>query len=267
MADEGDDPAEHGMPFRLFCAPLRNVEGLLRDVDCNVCGQWQSYAFRLSSHDHLIRPCLRCGEAVGLKRGWLMRPADATACPHCGHANPWPADRPDPPIEIDAVPVCYACLRAGKVAIFHETESFFVEYPLAVRGLACLRDKEVARRLGLPTSVVETFDDGSQSLAIPLPKALLFELLCTPGHQNLQREYWPYHCDGVMAYVGRWEPEDFDRHAADGNGYAWFAKHLTAERAEEAEDMWSWLEAGGIAWSCVYRCETCGEHRVYVDAD
>ena len=266
-ADENDDPARHGMPFPLFRAPLRNVEGLFRDVECSVCGQRQAYAFRFASHDHLIRPCLRCAEPVGLTRGWLARPPEPTTSLHCGFANPWPTDRPDPAIEVDSVPVCYACLRAGRVAIRHETEAFDVEYPLAVRGLGGLRDEGFARRLNLTTTVLRTFEDGSQSRGVSLSQTMLFELLRTPRHQNLQREYWPFHCDGVMSYVGRWEPEDFHRQAGDGDGYAWFARHLTPERAEEAEDMWSWLEAGGIAWSCVYRCETCGTHRVYVDAD
>jgi uncharacterized protein CbrC (UPF0167 family) len=268
------DPAAAGMPFPLFRAPLRDVSTLLRDVGCSVCGVRQAYAFPLADHDAVIRPCLRCARPVGLRRGWYRKPPEPTVGPHCGFANPWPADRADPvppdpadPYDIGKlVPVCYACLRAGRVAISHETESFIVDYPRAVRGLASLRDPAFAATQNLPTTVLTTYDDGSQSLAIPLPHSLLFELLRTPHHSALQSEYWPWHCGTVMAYVGRWEQDDFNRHAGGDGGYAWFARHLPPSRFVEAEDMWDWLE-NGIAWTCVYQCQTCGLHRVYVDAD
>lgn len=141
-----------------------------------------------------------------------------------------------------------------------------MEYPLALRGLASLSDEDFAREQKLVTTVLETYEDGSQSVGVEWPQAQLFELLRTPEHKNLQREYWPLHCDGFMAYVGRWEPGDFNDQAEDGDGREWFAKHLSPDRADEWEDMWDWLE-GGIAWSCVYQCQKCGMHRVYVDAD
>lgn len=258
---EADNPASHGMPFPLFQGPLRNVSDLRRDVDCSVCGQRSAYAFPFADHDCLIRPCARCANPVGVRRGWIQRPPELTSCEHCGLSNPWPSDLSDS----GPWSVCYTCLRAGCVAIHHQTEAFDVEYRLAARGLARLREREFARRLNVETTVLETFDDGSQSLGIPLPTALLFELLRTPCHQALQSEYWPWHCGGLMVYVGRWEPEDFNRHAG-GEGFTFFAQALPADRAEEAEDMWSWLE-NYIAWSCVYQCPRCKTHRVYVDAD
>jgi uncharacterized protein CbrC (UPF0167 family) len=259
--DDNTDPASAGMAFPLFKAPLRNISNLLRDINCSVCNQHRPYAFSLSDSDSIIRPCLQCGNPVGLCRGWKERPPQPTTCTHCGFANPWPSDRPDAEI----VPVCYECLRAGRVAIHHETESFNVNFSLAVRGMASLNDPDFATRERFATTVLETFDDGSQSIGVHLPQSLLFELLRSPVHQKLQREYWPWHCRGLMAYVGRWEPDDFDRQAG-GEGYEWFIRHLPPDRMDEAEDMWSWLE-GGIAWSCVYQCQSCGLHRVYVDAD
>ena len=259
--DEHSDPAAVGMPFPLFKAPLGNIHGLLRDINCSICGQHRLYAFPFDDCDSVIRPCLQCGNAVGLIRGWKQRPPEPSICAHCGFANPWPADRPD--VEID--PVCYECLRAGRVAIQHETESFIVTYALAVQGMARLNDPDFAAREKFPTTVLTTYDDGSQSIGVHLPSPLLFELLRTPNHQALQQEYWPWHCGGLMAYVGRWEPDDFNQRAG-GEGYEWFARHLPAYRADEADDMWSWLE-NGIAWSCVYQCQSCGLHRVFVDAD
>jgi uncharacterized protein CbrC (UPF0167 family) len=257
-----DELAAVGMPFPLFKAPLRNVRSLQRDVACSICGATEAYAFPFADHDCVVRPCISCAQPIGLRRGWAERPSEPTICPACGVANPWPADLPD----TFPASVCYACLRSGRVAIAHETEAFDVEYPLALHGLARLRNEEFARNRGLVTTILETYDDGSVSTGVELPQSLLFELLRTPAHHALQREYWPYHCDGLMAYVGRWEPNDFDQHAEGGYGREWFAKNLTPDRADEWEDMWEWLE-GGIAWSCVYQCQRCGIHRVYVDAD
>ena len=145
----------------------------------------------------------------------------------------------------------------------HETELGDVDLGHALRGLTYSCRPEVARREGVETTVLKTYGDGSQSIGVRLPPDLLLEMVRTPRHAALQREYWPYHCQGFMAYLGRWQQEDFEKQSP-GRGREWFGEHMAPE--EPWEDMWEWLE-GGIGWSYVYRCLPCGWHRVFVDSD
>ena len=110
--------------------------------------------------------------------------------------------------------------------------------------------------------MLKTYDDGSQEIGVHLPVEVLLEMHRTPRYANLQREYWAYHCDGFMAFVGRWEQEDFER-VSGGDGLAWLTRHAAYD---QGEDEWDWL-AGGVGWSYVHRCLKCGLHRIVVDSD
>ena len=89
------------------------------------------------------------------------------------------------------------------------------------------------------------------------------EMMRTPRHMALQREYWPYHCKGFMAYLGHWKQKDFHRQSP-GSGKKWFGAHMPP--GEAWEDMWEWLE-GDVGLSYVFQCQKCGEYRVFVDSD
>jgi uncharacterized protein CbrC (UPF0167 family) len=253
-----DELADVGMPFALFKGTLKTVSDLLEDGECTICGQSRRYLFRLRDRDYLIDPCEKCGEHVGLRIGWPDEKPEPSTCRICGTIIFWPNQRPR-----DVVAVCYQCLRAGRVAVAHETEVGNIDLAHALHGLTYFAPPEIASRHGLETAVLETYADGSQSIGVRLSKDLLSEMLRTPRHMALQREYWPFHCHGFMAYLGRWQLEDFEKQSP-GRGREWFGEHMGPD--EPWEDMWEWLPAD-IGWSYVFQCQTCGRHRVFVDSD
>jgi uncharacterized protein CbrC (UPF0167 family) len=261
MNGDHDELAERGMPFRLYRAPVKSVLEVSHDDVCHVCGTREMVLFGLRLNDYLIRPCSSCRASMGLRMGWWDQPPVATDCPACGVPNPWPDGLPRDPLR-----ACYKCIRRGKVAVAHETELGMLEYPLSARGL--VRGGKYKRAelegMGFRTTVLETYDDGSQSVAARLPPELLAEMHRTPRYLNLQREYWPWHCGQYMAFVGHWRQDDFHRVAGGhGKGEAWFHAH----GAHPFEyDQWEWIEHG-IGMSYVHECLKCGLRRVYVDSD
>lgn len=253
-----DELGDLGMFFPLYKAPLDTVSGLVENQTCATCARDRSHLFGLDSNDYLLDPCPACGDLVGLSLASSDESAEPSICVRCSTRSYWPQTRPR-----DVVAVCYECLRAGRAAIAHETEVGDIDLLHAWQGLARFGRPETARREGLATTVLETYADGTQSIGVRLPQDLLFELLRTPRHQALQREYWPYHCGGFTAYLGRWQQEDFE-HQAPGRGREWFGERVAP--GEPWEDMWEWLP-GDVGWSCVYQCQACARHRVFVDSD
>jgi hypothetical protein len=214
--------------------------------------------FALSQNDYVVDPCGTCGAPVGLRIGWPDEKPEPSGCELCGATCNWPGERAR-----DKIATCYDCLRGGRAGIGHETELGSVDLGHALRGLTHFARPEIARREGLETTVLQTYGDGSQSIGVRLPRDLLIEMSRTPRHMALQREYWPYHCKGFMAYLGRWQQAEFDKQSP-GQGREWFGAHISPE--EPWEDMWEWLE-GDVGRSYVYQCQSCGRHRVFVDSD
>lgn len=266
-----DDLHELGMPFPQFKGPLSSVANVIEDRRCTLCGQQQRHVFGLTPGDWVVDPCGKCGQPVGLLHSWPDEPPEPTTCERCGAINLWPADYPrywpsDRPQ--DATAVCYGCLRSGRVAIDHETELGNINFAYAGRELICHGRPEIARREGLRTTVLQTYPDGSHEVGVHLGADLVFEMLRTPRHRALQREYWPYHCRNFMAFLGSWTRADFDQQSP-GRGREWFGRHM--DPGEAWEDMWEWLPADGNPWydigvSYVYQCQTCRLHRVFVDS-
>lgn len=253
-----DDLADLGIPFALHKAPSDIVSGLEENSTCTLCNRQCRYVFTLIQNDYVVDPCGKCGSPVALRIGWPDEKPEPSSCERCGAICNWPEGRAR-----DQIATCYECLRGGRAGIGHETELGLVDLGHALRGLTYSARTTIADREALETIVLKTYDDGSQSMGVLLPRDLLIELTRTPRHIVLQREYWPYHCKGFMAYLGRWRQEDFDKQSP-GHGRAWFGEHMPPE--DPWEDMWEWLE-GDIGWSYVYQCQSCGLHRVFVDSD
>jgi uncharacterized protein CbrC (UPF0167 family) len=252
------DLSELGMSFALYKGQPDTVSGLKEDTICTLCGRQRRHVFALNQNDHIVNSCNSCGEPVGLRIGWVDEEPESSCCERCGATCNWPSEHTR-----DTVVVCYECLRGGRAGIAHETELGSVDLAHALRGLIGFGRPEIARRDALKTIVLETDEeDGSQIIGIHLPRDLLIELIRTPRHQTLQREYWPYHCKGFMAYLGRWQQEDFEKQSP-GRGREWFREHMSPDRGWQ--DMWEWLRTN-IGWSYVYQCECCGLHRVFVDS-
>ena len=151
------------------------------------------------------------------------------------------------------------------MAVAHETSLGDVDFAHTLRGMLNFGREGRAKAIGLETSVLETYDDDSQRFGVHLPVELLHEMHRTPRYAALQREYWPYHCGAFMAFVGRWQQEDFER-VSGGRGLEWFLEHFDGNYGDYGEDAWEWLP-DGIGWSYVHKCLACGLHRVFVDSD
>ena len=248
------------MPFRLYRAPVATVSEVSYDGACGLCHRGASVLFGLRLKDYIIRPCVACDAPLGLRLGWWDKPPVPTGCLKCGTSNPWPAELPRDPLR-----VCYDCIQSGQVAIGHETPLGSIDFAQTLRGMLWLGSKERADEEGLRTTVVKndgTLPFGSHWTGVHLPTELLLEMHRTPRYSALQREYWPFHCGGFMAFVGRWQQEDFER-ISRGNGLAWFTEYGANGIGE---DEWDWLPSG-IGWSYVHKCLKCGVHRVFVDSD
>jgi uncharacterized protein CbrC (UPF0167 family) len=257
MEGDHDELGERGMPFRLFRAPVSTVYQVSYDGECGLCHRDAAVLFGLGLRDYIIRPCTSCHAPVGLRLGWPDEPPVPTECAKCGISNPWPSE-----LARDTLPVCYDCIRDGRVAISHETRLGHVDFAHTLRGMLQFGREHQAKAEGLQTTVLETYDDGSHRVGVHLPVELLHEMHRTPCYSKLQREYWPYHCGGFMAFVGRWQQEDFER-VSGGRGLEWFIKHGVDDLGE---DEWEWLP-GGLGWSYVHKCLKCGLHRIFVDSD
>jgi uncharacterized protein CbrC (UPF0167 family) len=128
--------------------------------------------------------------------------------------------------------VCYQCLRAGKAAIVKDTVLGMVDWDEANEGTAA-------------------------------PKELLFELVRTPGYTTWQGEQWQFCCNRPMVYAGIWDQEDFEEHAPDGNGKAFFI-----DIVDEADDeLWEDGQMDAAITVYVFRCPNCGNYKAHWDMD
>ena len=205
----------------------------------------------------LVAPCPSCQKP----RTWEVEQAnEITRCEWCERQAEWPEEWP---WESDEVRVCVDCLRAGHAAVLHSTDFVVIHPPYAIKGMTWGSSSDVGRAEanGFATTVLETYGDGSQSIGIHLPKALIDDLMRTPTHPSLQDEHWTFHCGGWMVYLGKWEVQDFERQAP-GRAYEWFAEHF--HHPEDAEMVWEWA-LGDMGWSCVFVCPRCGMHKVFYD--
>jgi hypothetical protein len=191
----------------------------------------QSEMFELTRVDV---PCALCG-LVG--RCFAL---DSTHCPEL-HPRPRGMDRRGGKYG------CFDCLRVGRFEFWHDTEVGF----LSEDGLEPSRSH-------------------SQPVTSALPEAAIVELRRTPQYKSCQQELWLVHCNDFMGYEGAWEPTDFHRNAADGDGRALFM-----QMAPDYADMWDgavekvpgentptgWGDAGCYAFQCLH----CSERRAHCD--
>jgi uncharacterized protein CbrC (UPF0167 family) len=128
--------------------------------------------------------------------------------------------------------VCYQCLRAGEAAIVKDTASGMVDWDEANEGTTA-------------------------------PKELLIELVRTPGYTTWQGEQWQYCCDRPMVYIGTWGQEDFEEHAPNGDGRAFFL-----DIVDEADgELWEDRQMDAAITVYVFRCLNCGNYKAHWDMD
>jgi uncharacterized protein CbrC (UPF0167 family) len=152
---------------------------------------------------------------------------------------------------------CLACLRDGRWTARHDTELGWTEGD----GFQRIVNPEDVWK-GKPLRTVHEAPP-----AAFCPQAI--QSLCrTPRFKTIQHYVWLVHCNDFMAYIGRWEPDDFVRNAPDGDARA-FCESMLWDWQSDTWDQYagqnetpeSWY--GG--WFHVFRCRHCQKHRGYLE--
>jgi uncharacterized protein CbrC (UPF0167 family) len=89
---------------------------------------------------------------------------------------------------------------------------------------------------------------------------MMFELLRTPSYSTIQADQWQFCCRQPMIYLGEWTRGDFNRHAPDGHGEAFFRKVVQDVIPGLWED--NLHEVTGIY---VFRCPVCSRLTAHWD--
>lgn len=142
---------------------------------------------------------------------------------------------------------CYDCLRNGAFEFWHDTEFGM----LNERGLS------------------KVYSHNADNPPI-LDSKILSELKRTPQIITYQQEVWLTHCNDFMIYKGTWEPLDFYKNSATGDGKELFMemtdedfRHLWDASLEEGQTL---LEQWYPTYY-VFECRHCKKPRGYWDCD
>jgi uncharacterized protein CbrC (UPF0167 family) len=92
---------------------------------------------------------------------------------------------------------------------------------------------------------------------------------CTPQPRFQQDFVWPAHCGDYFGYVKRVSTDDLTRLAPDGDGLAFFARHVRPHDLIDGPDQ-HWEEGfwpDGFLHVYLWRCLHCGKHLITCDFD
>lgn len=183
---------------------------------------------------------------------------------------------------------CIDCLIAKKFSIAKDTEiGEVVDGQLQEKIATKEPDMEYALSLENHemADYIMSFDDEYEVKILKPPKGFnvesLKEICSTPDVATYQQFTHLCHCNDFMAYVGRWDPVDFDKHAPGGNGRALWMSAIeddnldylwdrTLEDKKEEGDEWplyedcDWSLGAGVY---VFQCLHCDKIRAYWDCD
>ncbi len=113
---------------------------------------------------------------------------------------------------------CYDCLRRDRFGFMHGTEVGLI----TEEGLLSHSEPDDSpRRVFVVASDGAAIADTAPLVQPPnshVTDEAVAELRRTPGFATWQEVVWPVHCDGFMAYLGIWGPEDFEQAAPEGEG-------------------------------------------------
>lgn len=246
-----DTFADLGIPFPLFEAPVKEAAEYSGVYPCRLCRR-TGHCFHLQD-GHLVVACPACGADNPL----AVRHRRGGECRECRAAVPFPVAA-----DIKELKACYDCLRAGRAALAKDTELGAIAW---VNTLAGLTDPGYGpphpdfETVAVPAE--EDDDEDDEWFAARLPADVMFELLRTPDYISWQGETWLFCCRRPMVYLGSWAEADFDRHAPDGDGPAYFLQVIPGVTA----DMWG--DMGHSFSTYVFLCPGCGRHRGHYDSD
>lgn len=271
--------AELGIAFPLFGADVREANEYCGVAACSICGTRDFHCFKSS---YLIATCLHCDAENALCDG---KPGQ---CRACGQHMPFPSAVPlDRRCRVTA---CYACLRAGHVALPKDTPLGLVTFEDALGGLtgpapehaldqasawlsdgnaivgtvspAPLLDPNGFERVFVSREPAVVGTEPMDWFRSRVPRDHLFELLHTPTYGTIQGENWQFHCGQPMVYIGTWTQYDFQQRVPDGEG-----RELFNEIVADSQWLPDVLCAGrGEVWGTyVFRCAVCGQLTAHWD--
>jgi uncharacterized protein CbrC (UPF0167 family) len=142
---------------------------------------------------------------------------------------------------------CMECLSNGKFEFWHDTD------------IGVLDEKGLSKAY-----------KHNQPPPSNFPEAALVALRRTPQIATWQQELWLSHCNDFMAYQGTWQPEDFFKQSANGDGHALFIKMTDKEYTHLWESSLPNGETVLKAWHATYytfKCRHCGKLRGNWDCD
>jgi uncharacterized protein len=162
--------------------------------------------------------------------------------------------------EVDGV--CDAC---GERRALRYTSSFYSRTSVSYLCPWCIADGTAAR------TFAGQFNDSLGIEGIPIdpdeePTVDLAEARevsrHTPSYLSWQQEQWRSHCGRPCAFLGYVDSEDLGPYLAEPA----FAADVDGGLGWDAELIRTALTRDGDLVGCLFRCLTCGAHRLHVDA-
>lgn len=238
--------AELGIPFPLFEAPAAQAYEYVGEGTCSLCDNPGGHRFELGIGCAVITDCPSCSAPNGLDTTYRLGPR----CRKCrAELVPIPGSR------ADGVFACYSCLRQGLAAFTKDTPLGMVSWEQAFDGIT-----GGTPALAHPDFELRDVGDGWRGAVVP--QVHLYELLRTPSYPTIQGTQWQFCCRRPSVYVGEWSPEDFCRHAPNGDGGSYFSTVVP----DAPEGLFeSYVDVGAGVY--VFRCPDCSGHRAHWDMD
>ena len=236
--------ASLGIPFPLFEADTERSTEYVGVRRCSLCGTEQVHCFELGIGADVIVACPSCGTETSLDAD------DKTEanCESCSRPISFP--------EVSGggeLVACYRCLRTGRAALTKDTILGMVRWEDAQRGIT-------HGRPGLGTTDFEIIPKEDDWVAAKVPRDDLLELVRTPTYHTIQGDQWQFCCRRPMTFIGKWDRDDFERNAPDGNGEAFFQEIVQ----DIVDGLWA-DELHDETGIYVFRCKKCGRLTAHWD--
>lgn len=229
-----------GIPFPLYEGSLSTCSHYAGEGACDLCGG-VGHRFRFEAGGALTTPCATCSTDVV----WYVAVGPGS-CGCGGRARP-------------ATFACYACFRAGRAVMSHDSE----------RGAVVVESAPEGFTHGLPGPlppgmVAEGPFDEDGWCRVRAESAGLLELLRTPSYVTWQGELWLFHCEAPMVFVGEWKAEALLARTGGDEGQA---DALIRELLDDGRRPLRLGDLDAVGGLYVFRCVRCGQHRARYDLD
>ena len=141
----------------------------------------------------------------------------------------------------DEKPGCIDCLINRKFSLRKDTEIGEIENGSLFKTECSFDYSQITSRHDINKIAFEDLSQYMDTTELEIPKGYseesLKEICYTPDVCCFQDLSHPVHCNDFMRYIGRWEMEDFNKNAKDGNGKKLFK---TMVDDEEFDHLWDW---------------------------